>query len=350
MAGRFNAHTWLGIGLSAALSAWFLWSVDWAALGEALRQVRVSAVAFASALLVVEFIFRAMRWKVLLRPVAPDARVRDLFTATVIGATANTLLPARAGEIAKPLVARQKLGVDLAPIVATAVMERVYDIFGLLSVLLVTLFTIPVSLGSGPEDAELVQNLKLYGSLFGLAAMGAMAVFFLLATRGGPARAIFVRITQLGPPPVARRFVELFDGFVAGLGNARDTRGLVEAGLLSLGIWFNGALAIAVLFSAFSLPLPFSAACFTGVAIALTVALPQAPGFFGVFHVAIEKTLVLWSVSVSPAKAFAIVFWGVSFLPVTLIGLLALWREGLSLSGIWSSEREEDAEAEPQVR
>ena len=94
----------MGVALSLGLSAWFLHSVEWSALGDALSQVSLGPVVLACALLLGEFVLRALRWKVLLRPVAPEAKVQDLFVATVIGATANTLLPARAGELAKPLV------------------------------------------------------------------------------------------------------------------------------------------------------------------------------------------------------------------------------------------------------
>ena len=343
MRGRLSWRVWVGIGLSLALSAWFLHSVEWGALGEALTEVAVLPVAAASLMLLGEFVLRALRWKVLLRPLAPDAKVSDLFVATVIGATSNTLLPARAGELAKPLVAARKTGAPFTAVIATTVMERVYDIFGLLAVLTTMVLVLPVDVGSTPDEAELVRNLKLYGAMFGGFAFACMFVFFALASRGSDARRVFVRITALGPKPVANKFNELFDGFVAGLGNARDLSGMWQAGGLSLMIWFNGAVVIYVLFGAFGLDLPIGAACFTAVAIALTVALPQAPGFFGVFHVAIEKTLVLWAIDPTPAKAFAIVFWGVSFLPVTLVGLLALWREGLTLGGIWSGTDEEDS-------
>ena len=132
--------------------------------------------------------------------------------------------------------------------------------------------------------------------------------------------------------------MELFDGFVAGLGSTRDSRALLSAGLLSVMMWLNGALAIWMLFQAFSFSLPFAAACFTGVAIALTVALPQAPGFIGVFHVAIEKTMVLWGVPDNESKSFALMFWVVSFVPVTVVGMIAMWREGLSFGEIGPGE------------
>ncbi len=334
-------RVWVGCGLSLALSVWFLHSVHWSALGDALAGVEVLAVGAACLMLLGEFVVRALRWKILLRPIAPTARIRDLFVATVIGATANTLLPARAGEIAKPLVAARKTQIPFGAVLATTVMERVYDIFGLLSVLTTMVLVLPVDVGATPEHQVLVANLKLYGALFGLFAFGCMFVFFALASRGPAAHRIFTRITRIAPAPIARRFDSLFDGFVAGLGNTRDVSGMWQAGALSLVIWFNGVGAIYILFRAFHLDLPIGAACFTGVAIALTVALPQAPGFFGVFHVAIEKTLDLWSVDPTPAKAFAIVFWGVSFVPITLVGLLALWSEGLTLGGLWSSEEKE---------
>ena len=339
MARRLPWKAIVGVVVSLAFSVLFLWGVEWDALTGALSDVHGVPVLFACCLLLGEFVLRAVRWKVLLRPVAPEARVRDLFVATVIGAAANTLLPLRAGEIAKPLVASRKTGAAFVPVLATAVMERVYDIFGLLTVLLTMVLVLPRDPGRSAEDAVLVSNLKLYGGLFGTAALIAMIVFFALASRGKDAKALFGRITSIAPAPIAKRLDELFDGFVTGLGNARDPKGLLQAAAVSVAIWFNGALAIYVLFQAFELDLPLGAACFTAVAIALTVAVPQAPGFLGVFHVAIQKTMELWDVDPTHAKAFAIIFWGVSFLPVTLMGLVAMWSEGLSLGGLWSKRR-----------
>ena len=66
---------------------------------------------------------------------------------------------------------------------------------------------------------------------------------------------------SISPPPIQRFFLRLFDGFVEGLGNTRDIKGIWQSGLLSIILWLNGALAIYCLFKAFSLPLPFGAAC-----------------------------------------------------------------------------------------
>ncbi|MEC7985647.1 MAG: lysylphosphatidylglycerol synthase transmembrane domain-containing protein, partial [Myxococcota bacterium] len=184
------------------------------------------------------------------------------------------------------------------------------------------------------ENQALVFKLQLYGGMFGVFAALCMGVFFYLASRKNAARDTFRKCLFLAPPPIQNKFMELFDGFVAGLSNAKDRKGFWQAAALSIWMWCNGSLAIYCLFQAFSMSLPFGAACFVSVAIALTVALPQAPGFIGVFHVAMEKTMLLWGQEAASAQGFALIFWGVSFIPVTVIGLFALWSEGIALSDL----------------
>ncbi len=327
----------LTILLSAIALWWFSHDIDWAALTGALSEVDARWVGLAIAVLLGEFWIRALRWAVLLQPIGTRARLLDLMAATIIGAGVNTLVPLRAGELAKPIIASRRTGYPLAAVFATNVMERVFDLLGMVSILLLMVLALP----GDPGDDVLVTNLKRYGALFGTAAALSLCLFFVLATRQRAARSVFARLVSIAPSPVANRFLELFDGFVAGLGSTRDFGALLKAAGLSVALWVNGAVAIYLLFHAFGMQLPFAAACFTGVAIALTVALPQAPGFIGVFHIAIEKTLLLWGVAAAPSKGFAIVFWAVSFVPVTALAVVALWREGLSLGSFGTSHTEE---------
>lgn len=327
---------WIQLGVAVALSllalGWFVWQADWAALGEVLGQVDLPWIALASAILLLEFVIRAVRWVILMRPLGTRARVRDLWIAQIIGGAANTIFPFRAGEIAKAVVAARRTGHPMGSVVATAVMERVYDLFGLISVLLLMVMVLPPE--GEANQGHLIHDIKLYGGAFGLAAFSCMVIFFALATRKQAARGAFERILDLAPPPARRPFLMLFDGFVAGLGNARDPVGLLQAGGLSVWMWFNGALAVWCIFQGMHMDLPFGAACFVGVGIALAVALPQAPGFLGTFHVAMQEAMMLWGQEHAQAQGFAIVFWAVSFVPVTAIGLVAMWHEGIGWRSI----------------
>jgi uncharacterized protein (TIRG00374 family) len=311
---------------------WFIDEVPWPKLGDELASLHLGWVGLAALVLLLEFTIRALRWKVLLRPLGTSARLRDLLAATIIGAGVNTILPLRAGEIAKPLVAARRTGYPLASVVATNVMERVFDLLGLVSVLLLMVILLPEA-----PDSELVTNLRFYGMILGIVALAGLVGFILLAAQRDRFRAPLETLLRRLAGPAATPALKIFDGFVAGLSSSRDPRCLLQAAALSVVMWINGAGAIYLLFLAFDTDLSFAVACFTGVAIALTVAIPQAPGFIGVFHVAMEKTMILWGLEPAKAAGFAIVFWAVSFVPVTSIALVALWREGLSLGGIAKS-------------
>jgi len=329
-----------GLLVSLGFTLWFVLRAHWGEVADALSGVNVPLVALSAAVLFSEFFIRTLRFKVLVRPLAPDARFWRLFVATLIGMSLNVVLPLRAGDIARPFLSARETGTPVLPLVTIAVIERVFDILGLISILLIMVMILPAD---AQAHGELVTNLKVYGSIFGVAGIGSMVVFLALAAREQAARHVFARIVSIAPKPVADRFLFLFDGFVKGLESVRSRRALVEAGALSLLHWLNGSISIYVLFHAFSIDLPFAAACFMTVAIALTVALPQAPGFFGVFHVAIETTLLLWGLDPAPAKAFAIVFWAVSFVPVATAGAIAWWQAGLTMATL----RDQAARLEP---
>ena len=324
----------LGLLVGVIAIFWFGWELNLDELLEILQAVKIEWVALAAVILLAEFVIRALRWSVLLRPMGFEIPLKLLFSAQVIGASLNTILPLRAGEVAKPLLVSQKSGHPFWAVTATAIMERVFDILGMVSVLVVMLFFLDSRPETNSEDLNRVQNLQRYGGIFGIFALVCMAVFFALTAQRERARPIFEFIVRPAPQPVQNLFLSLYDGFVKGLSAIQSPKSVILSAVLSIGMWLNGALAIFVLFKAFSLPLGFGAACFTAVAIALSVALPQAPGFIGVFHVAIEETLLLWGMSIGPAKGFALVFWAISFIPVTVLGVIRLWREGLDWNSI----------------
>ena len=340
------------------MSYWFLRNSHWDEISEHLFGLNKGWLLVATAALLVEFVLRAIRWKFVLSPVNGAIPLSGLLSATFIGGALNTLLPARAGDVARAVVGSRHSKLPISTIVATNVMERVYDIFGLVSVLIVMLVSIPEEVTN--YGGELVYNLKLYGALFGVAACLAMGTFLALASKGEQSKAIFAKLLVVLPNGLSLKIMAMFDSFIEGFASTRDRRLLWISAGLSVLLWSNLAFAVFALFQAFGLGLPMSAACFTTVVIALTVVVPQAPGFFGVFHVAIEKTMVLWlsapilgySIAeeeplIQAAKAFAIVFWGVSFIPVTVIGLMAMLREGLTFSSIHEVRNAPEEKIEP---
>ena len=64
------------------------------------------------------------------------------------------------------------------------------------------------------------------------------------------------------------------------------------------------------------------------------VSIPSAPGYIGTFHWACAAGLAFFGIEPNLAKTFSIILWLAYFIPITLLGIILLWQEGLSLRSI----------------
>lgn len=89
---------------------------------------------------------------------------------------------------------------------------------------------------------------------------------------------------------------------------------------------------------AVGISVPFSAALLLQAMVALGVAVPAAPGFFGIFEKIAVLGLAIYMVPAALATSWAIGFHILSFLPITLIGAFYFTRLGLNLREIQSQQ------------
>jgi uncharacterized membrane protein YbhN (UPF0104 family) len=106
--------------------------------------------------------------------------------------------------------------------------------------------------------------------------------------------------------------------------------------------WLLNAFAFWLGFKAVGIALPFTAALFLQTLIAVGVALPSAPGFFGFFEKLAQVGLGIYGVSATQATSWAIGFHILSFIPITAIGLWYFARLGLHMKEI-NKAREQSA-------
>ncbi|MEJ5368892.1 MAG: lysylphosphatidylglycerol synthase transmembrane domain-containing protein [Bryobacteraceae bacterium] len=92
----------------------------------AFGQVHWGWLAAAWAVGMLSYAGRTIRWMVMLRPLAPAARHRDVLSATLIGFTAIYLF-GRAGELVRPWLIARSTGASLPSQFAALLLERVYD-------------------------------------------------------------------------------------------------------------------------------------------------------------------------------------------------------------------------------
>ena len=316
-----------GILVSIICSWLFARKIEWSSLGEAFREAKYIYIFPTVIILFIAHYIRAIRWEVLLSPIK-RVSVLNLFSANMIGFMANNVLPARLGEVIRPIMIARKEKIKVSTSLATVAIERVFDILGVI-VIASLLFCFLPSDNETNSQAVILQ-LKKWSAIMAFLGICAITTLFLLSLYPKKAGAVFEKLLFVFPHHLRDKLVNMLHSFISGLQVFDHKTKLLWAGALSIVIWLLNAASIYVLCYSFDIGLSFAGSCFVAVCLALAVALPQAPGFIGVFHIATQKSLDVFGIDLSSAQSFAILLWAINFVPITITGLLFLWREGIS--------------------
>jgi glycosyltransferase 2 family protein len=326
------------IALSLGLSGVFLWvalrGVSWQETTAALGAAHIIYVPLIFVVGVISLYFRALRWGVLLGPIATVSR-RSLFSATAMGFAANMLLPLRAGEVLRPWLLARKETLPLAPTIATVAVERLFDMAVLLLFFGVATLTLPLP----PE-------WRRYGWFF----LGTFAVFLVLLVvlQRLPARTVAALGVVLKPLPeqISAPLLRAVHQFADGLGSLKSMAAITLAVVYSLFIWLGLAVTFGLGISAFDLPVPWVRGALSLTAIvAIAVSVPGGPGFIGMFQVGCEVALGLYGVVKSVAFSYSVLEHVVQFASSVLPGLYFFLRDNLSLKEIRAEASAASAES-----
>ena len=323
----------LGLLISGALLWYVFRDVDPGEVWRELRRADPLLLALSAGLVTLPFALRAIRWRHLLRPVHPGSRFRPRFAATCIGFMANNLLPARVGEFARAFALSRLEPVRVSASFGSLVVERIFDGLTVVALLLVAL--------AWPGFPD-VSGRDFGGIAFMMGGLFVVGFTLLLVMVARPVKSVrFFEATaaRLLPGPVRRPVVDTLEAFLEGMGALRDWRLVARVAAWSLAVWLTVGVGTWVGFRAFDIDAPLIAAVFLQSIIALAVAIPSAPGFFGLFEAAARVGLVeVWGVDPTRAVGFALGFHLAGFVPVTVMGLYYLWRLGLSWREVGESE------------
>src|SRR5437588_6378593 len=123
---RSHLRTVVVLGLAAGLLALFLYKVDlWGAIA-AIAHARPGWLALSLATMLANLALRAFRWRYLLEPLG-NATFGNAFRATAVGFAANSVLPARAGEVIRPYFLSRHEAMSATGAFATIILERLLD-------------------------------------------------------------------------------------------------------------------------------------------------------------------------------------------------------------------------------
>jgi len=176
-------------------------SFDWGTFWTQTHRINKFQVVYAVALIYIAYALRAVRWKIFLEPVRPQATIVSLVSPTLIGFAGLALL-GRAGEFIRPYLIARRQDLPFSSQLAVWAVERIFDI-GAFTLLMVLAIFLPSALPSIPHPEYYVRFREAGFVLIALVAV--MTAGAVVIARYGEAIAQWVE-ERLGIcPPVGTR-------------------------------------------------------------------------------------------------------------------------------------------------
>ncbi|HTP65783.1 MAG TPA: lysylphosphatidylglycerol synthase transmembrane domain-containing protein [Geobacteraceae bacterium] len=340
MPGRFrDKKLWIGLGISLFFLFLLFRKIDFDKLLGAFREMDYRYLWPAVLFTFISYFFRAIRWRFLLLPLK-KTRLGNLFPATIIGYMMNNILPARIGEFVRAYVLAEKEGLSKSAVFATLVVDRLFDGFTILLILLFTFFTVKLPLGM-----EGVQHSLVAGGYVSLALYFSVIIFLIvLRKRTDGTIRLIGKLLRPFPSKVAEKIIPLLGSFIGGLRLTSNTTELMALVFTSLLIWAFAIWPVDLVLHSFGISLPITASMFIMVFLVFAVMVPASPGYVGTYHAACVYGLMAFNIQKEKALSVALIIHGVNFFPVILAGAYYLWRDNVSLRAIKERSMPDEAD------
>jgi uncharacterized protein (TIRG00374 family) len=310
-----------GLIVSIAALAIVISMLDLDKFAQAVQQADVRFLLAGIGSEILWLVVRGFFWRTLLQN---KASYYDAFITINEGYLLNNILPFRLGEIGRAFLMGKKAKLDFWEVIPSILIERALDLAVAVGLFLSTL---PFVIGiSWAEQAAIGTGV--------IVVIGLGTIYLLARNRERVLRWIegAGQRWSLVKKLAGRRVEAFFDGLAIITDGRLFLRALGWEGLnwlvailqyyLFLRAFFEGPNLLWVVFA-------------LGVG-ALGIAAPSSPGAIGVFEAVLVGALVVFGLDASPATAFALSVHFSAYIVTGLIGGYGLYKDGESLSGLYT--------------
>ena len=308
----------LGLGIFLLwLSAHHLSSENRQHLADALNNANYWLILPAMLLLMVSHYIRALRWKILIRPLGYSPSVVNTFFATILGYFFNLLVP-RLGEVMKCTILAKHEKIPADKLIGTMVTERICDFLCLILIIIITVF---IQFDTIHQYATGQFNSLLYDG------QGRLKIYK-IATIVGMLAVVIIVLAWLARIFAASKFIQtikrVLKGIWAGITSIKRLENKWLFLLYTFSIWTLYLLSICIGFytmdavSHLGLKASFSILSFGSLAMLAT------QGGIGAYQYTIQKLLPLYAVAEGPALGFGWILWIAQTGIVIFTGILCL--------------------------
>ena len=276
-----------------------------------LRTVSLYWVLLSGGCILSTFILRTWRWSVLLRSAGYVVPRGMLFKCIMFGWLLNYLLPARVGDIARGVALKTTEKKPLGMSLSTIVLERVFDMLTLASLL-----ALPATLFYQE------QFLWLEALAIGIAVALVLVLFIVYKFEGYIVRVLKNRFSKI------KESICLLKEGLDEMG--KNTAAMALCFALSVPVWLFEISSIFFAAKAIGFDMPFLFAAVSGIAAFIAQALPVTPAGIGIHEASITGILALLGVSTSVGVSIALVDHFARGLIIYIFGLISAIHIGFA--------------------
>jgi glycosyltransferase 2 family protein len=318
---------WAGLAISALFLWYTLSNQDLGSMWSAIVHANYLWILPGVAVYFIGVWVRTWRWQYMLRPIQ-KIPLRILFPVVTIGYMGNNIYPARAGELLRAFLLKQREAVPVSASIATIFIERIFDAVVMMLFIFINL----------PELAKLQGESGFIGNIQQVAVVGTGIFFgalvaFLLAAMfpAVTSRVVAWSVEHLIPLRFRDTAHGLATKFLEGLACLRSPRDAFMVFFTSLLIWLLETAKYWFIMQGF----PFAVSFFTlmlnnGISNIIT-SIPSAPGYIGTFDASSVAVLTAYGVDKAVATAYTLVLHAALWFPITIVGAFFFLRAGLSV-------------------
>lgn len=324
---------WLGILISAILLYLAMRGLQLDKVWESLKSARYIWLLPGIAVYFIGVWVRSWRWHYMLRPLK-KIPTQTMFPIVTIGYMGNNIYPARAGEILRAVILKQREDVPVSASLATVIVERIFD--GV--VMLAFVFLNLGELAKLQTNSGIVGNIQQVAFWGAIVFIGALAVFLLAAMFPQVTEKIVAWMIQKFLPERLREKVGQIAGrFLTGLESLRSPQEALMIFFTSFLIWLLETGKYWFVMHAFNFEVSFFALMLMNGIVNLATTIPSAPGYLGTFDAPGIALLSAYGVPPEMATSYTLVLHAALWFPITALGAFYYFRQPLR----WGSKEVE---------
>ena len=319
---RRAARFALRVVVIGAAFFFLLRGVDWTEVRGTLRSTNLLLLASVVAVNGGMMALKASRLRLLLERVPS---FKTCFLAKLAASAINNVVPLRGGDMARVWMLERHARTTKTAAAAVGVVEALFDLISLAVVALLGALALH-------EQRWAVGTTTII--------LGAAVVLLWIWKRMNGNRAL-ESVEAAVADGLLGRIRRLVERVEPGIRALRKPETIAVAMALSLVIWVFEMGMVMLCARAVHLSIGPALAMVTLLGINLAMALPSMPASAGAFEGGATLVLVLSGIPKGPAIAFALLYHVIQVVPVTLAGLVVVWRAGLTLDRLAAPESAE---------